>query len=142
MIIIYAKTKFNNCEWYFSFFIKKGVYSSIIILSWDNILTNINCFIKDSKVYINIIFPIIKGLFPLIFSLVSKDIIVLFINLVFYLKMIQYYLIGKYNYYPYQYNEDNMVDIVFWIITLVMTGLTILCSIVLISRFGATMFNS
>ena len=142
MIIIYAKTKFNNCEWYFSFFIKKGVYSSIIILSWDNILTNINCFIKDSKVYINIIFPIIKGLFPLIFSLVTKDIIVLFINLVFYLKMIQYYLRGKYNYYPYQYNEDNMVDIVFWIITLVMTGLTILCSIVLISRFGATMFNS
>ena len=143
MIIIYAKTKFNNCEWYFSFFIKKGVYSSIIILSWDNILTNINCFIKDSKVYINIIFPIIKGLFPLIFSLVAKDIIVLFINLVFYLKMIQYYLRCKYNYYSdYKYDENNFLGTAFWIITLAMTGLTILCSIVLISRLGATMFNS
>ena len=43
LIIIYVKTKLN-CQWYIIFFIKKGVYSSLIMLLWGNILLILNFY--------------------------------------------------------------------------------------------------
>ena len=99
LFIIYIKTKLN-CQWYITFFIKKGVYSSLIMLLWGNLLFNIMLIYPKSDSYIGVLFPVLRGLFPLVFSFIFKDIMVLFISLLYSVKTIV-------NIYGYFYSQAS-----------------------------------
>jgi hypothetical protein len=99
LIIIYIKTKLD-CQWYITFFIKKGVYSSLIMLLWGNLLFNIMLIYPKSDSYIGVLFPVLRGLFPLVFSFIFKDIMVLFISLLYSVKTIG-------NIYNYFYSQAS-----------------------------------
>ena len=98
LILIYL-TMNLNCEWYFVFAIKKGVFSSFIVLLWYNFfyiiiyLKTINYLINNDpsneSLYnfykgTGISFPIIIGLGSLAFSFFFKDIMVVFVNFLIY----------------------------------------------------------
>ena len=109
LIVIYILTKLNS-EWYIVMAIKKGVYSTFIILLWYNFfvtiihLKKINIYLKAYKdtskaeEYVNnlknffknagISFTIIFGLGSLIFSVVFKDLMAAFTNFLLYLGMV------------------------------------------------------
>ena len=109
LIVIYILTKLNS-EWYIVMAIKKGVYSTFIILLWYNFfvtiihLKKINIYLKAYKdtskadEYGNniknffknagISFTIIFGLGSLIFSVVFKDLMAAFTNFLLYLGMV------------------------------------------------------
>ena len=99
LIIIYLKMELN-CEWYFSFLIKKGVFSTFIIVLWYNFfcvilyLKTIDSYLDDEAdsenlysffkgMYIAFSFAI--GIVSLLFSFFFKDIIAAFVTFLLYL---------------------------------------------------------
>ena len=108
LIFIYIVTELK-AEWYIVLTIKKGLYSTFIIVLWYNFLHIIVClrsikyildgwnyydideddnFTKFLKV-IGIIFTLLFGLGSLAFSFIFKDIIAAFTNFLFYLSMVE-----------------------------------------------------
>ena len=140
LIIIYVKTKFNS-KWFFVLFIKKGTFSSLIMLLWGNILLNINIFIiaySKSSIYALILLPIIKGIGAIVFAFIFKDIMVLFINLLYIIKIIQNY----YNYY-YIYADPQWIRVkTFGFIPLIMLFLTLICLLIIIIIFKQRIYES
>lgn len=105
LILIYL-TMNLQCEWYFVFFIKKGVFSTFIALLWYNffniivLLKSVNCLINDefdSDDFFNfykgtgISFSIIIGLGCLAFSFFFRDIMVVFTNFLIYVGFVLYF---------------------------------------------------
>jgi len=135
LIIVYVKTKLTN-SWHINFFIKKGVYSSLIMLLWGNILLDVYIFTIKSEIVITIILPTVRTIGAIIFSLIFKDIMVLFINLLYNLNTIA-------NHYKYSYVNDKTG----WIgekigyISLIMIFLTLLCMLFLIIKFKERLFQ-
>lgn len=135
LIIVYAKTKLN-CSWHIIFFIKKGVYSSLIMLLWGNILLDVYIFITKTEIVITIILPAVRALGAIIFSLIFKDIMVLFINLLYNLNTIA-------NHYKYSYFNDKTG----WIgekigfMSLIIIILTLLCMLFLIIKFKERLYQ-
>lgn len=125
LIIVYIKTKLN-CQWYVIFFIKKGVYSSLIMVLWSNIFLNIFVFLDNSIIYSFILIPIGRGIGAIIFSLVFKDIMILFINMLYDIRTLK-------NHYTYHYLSDSefnyeYIPLIMIIITLgLMIGLIAKC---------------
>ena len=107
LIIIYIKTTLN-CDWYIVMAIKKGTYSTFIVLLWYNFFYTIICLrtvdcitdnLKDTdSEYTNnlislykvtgILFPILFALGVFIFSLLFKDLMALFVNFLIYIGMV------------------------------------------------------
>ena len=108
LIIIYIKTTLN-CDWYIVMAIKKGTYSTFIVLLWYNFfytiicLRTVDCFIiyrqnkKHSEFEDNLIslykvtgilFSILFSLGVFIFSLLFKDLMALFVNFLIYIGMV------------------------------------------------------
>ena len=88
LIIVYVKTKLNG-QWYVIFFIEKGAYSCLIMLLWGNLLNNLFLILLFEQIYTTIIFPILRAILPIVFSLIFKDIMFLFISLLYNIKTIQ-----------------------------------------------------
>ena len=137
LIIVYAKTKLN-CQWYVIFFIKKGAYSSLIMLLWENILCNIFYLAYDTKIYTCILFPIIRGLGAIIFSLIFNDIMVLFISLLYNIKTLEMH----YLYYYYLSPEKTWIEVQIGYISLTMFLITLILMIVLIAQFRHKLYIS
>lgn len=107
LIIIYIKTTLN-CDWYIVMAIKKGAYSTFIVLLWYNFFYTIICLrtvdcitdnLKDTdSEYTNnlislykvtgILFPILFALGVFIFSLLFKDLMALFVNFLIFIGMV------------------------------------------------------
>ena len=107
LIIIYIKTTLN-CDWYIVMAIKKGTYSTFIVLLWYNFFYTIICLrtvdcitdnLKDTdSEYTNnlislykvtgILFPILFALGVFIFSLLFKDLMALFVNFLIFIGMV------------------------------------------------------
>ena len=107
LIIIYIKTTLN-CDWYIVMAIKKGTYSTFIVLLWYNFFYTIICLrtvdcitdnLKDTDSdYTNnlislykvtgILFSILFALGVFIFSLLFKDLMALFVNFLIYIGMV------------------------------------------------------
>ena len=107
LIIIYIKTTLN-CDWYIVMAIKKGAYSTFIVLLWYNFFYTIICLrtvdcitdnLKDTDSdYTNnlislykvtgILFPILFALGVFIFSLLFKDLMALFVNFLIFIGMV------------------------------------------------------
>ena len=107
LIIIYIKTTLN-CDWYIVMAIKKGTYSTFIVLLWYNFFYTIICLrtvdcitdnLKDTDSdYTNnlislykvtgILFPILFALGVFIFSLLFKDLMALFVNFLIFIGMV------------------------------------------------------
>ena len=102
LIIIYIKTTLN-CDWYIVMAIKKGTYSTFIVLLQYNFLYTIICLIdnnykiesypkysdyRDKFITLykvtGILLPLIFGIGVFVFSLLFKDLMALFINLLIY----------------------------------------------------------
>ena len=109
LIIIYIKTTLN-CDWYIVMAIKKGTYSTFIVLLWYNFFYTIICLravdcsiidiyqnknILDYRDNLNslykvtgILFSILFALGVFIFSLLFKDLMALFVNFLIYIGMV------------------------------------------------------
>lgn len=105
MIFIYINTNFNCNDWMSNFFIKKGVYSCLIILFWYNfcysiyfvhIADKLNDNEYDASNWIRgcgLFFSIFFGLCTLIFSFFFKDILICFFNFLIYIGLAIYFYI-------------------------------------------------
>ena len=104
LIIVYLKTELN-CDWYIVLTIKKGIYSSFIIILLFNFFHMIVSFKyinavlddsnedseKDLRKFLKgsgIAFVILFGLISLIFSFFSKDLMAAFTTFLIYLGMV------------------------------------------------------
>ena len=109
LIIIYIKTTLN-CDWYIVMAIKKGTYSTFIVLLWYNFFYTIIClravdcaiiYRYQNKNYLDyedklislhkvtgILFSILFALGVFIFSLLFKDLMALFVNFLIYIGMV------------------------------------------------------
>lgn len=141
LIIIYIKTKLD-CQWYITFFIKKGVYSSLIMLLWGNLLSNVILIFPKSETYINIIFPILRGLFAIIFSFIFKDIMVLFISLLYSLKTIIHIYNYSYNLVDSDKQEIDWFKAEIAYISFITIGLTLASMIAIIVIFKHKIYLS
>ena len=105
LILIYLKMDLQ-CEWYFVFTIKKGVFSTFIVLLWYNFF-NVIIYLKSVNYIINddldtdsfynfymgtgISFSIIIGIGSLAFSFFFRDIMAAFVNFLIYVGFILYF---------------------------------------------------
>ena len=127
MSFIYIKTDLNNCKLYEILFIKKGSYSCLIILMWYYFCYNIyyvrradkpNDSYKDVmnwKRGCGLFCSIAFGIGSLIFSLIFKDLIVCFMNILIYIGLMVYYLKIPDYFRKLKYlnkNGDLIVDII------------------------------
>ena len=134
LIIVYCTTKFNNNNLLVSFSIKKGVYSSLIVLMLHHIF---NCIVAIK--YIDILNHIkyqeeeridffnlarvsispIFGFTIIIFSVIFKDAISLFINLLMYIGMLMNILTKRNVSYKEGSLKEFIIDIVMILVSLI-----------------------
>ena len=133
LIFIYIVTQLNT-EWYFVLSIKKGMYSTFIIILWYNffhIIVSLHTILNRDeeesvrKFYkvVGILFVILFGLGCLCFSLLFKDIIAAFTTFLIYLGMIEAFFTGDeddINKKKESFNgvADGVLDIIFMILSL------------------------
>ena len=135
MIFIYIMTDLNDINWMTNFFIKKGVYSCLIILFWYNFCYSIFYVYLENNKYdktddkikwtkrCGLGLSIVFGLCSLVFSYFFKDILICFLNFLIYIGLAIYFYI--YNsqfvsqfyintfdnsYYNNKYNYKNSRD--------------------------------
>ena len=142
LIIIYIKTTLN-CDWYIVMAIKKGTYSTFIVLLWYNFfytiicLRTVDCVINDLKernsnlednlisLYkvTGILFPILFALGVFIFSLLFKDLMALFVNFLIYIGMVISFFnasvsMKELRKESFNGEADGIIDIIFMALTL------------------------
>ena len=142
LIIIYIKTTLN-CDWYFVMAIKKGTYSTFIVLLWYNFfyiiicLRTVDCIIdnlkdtnsnyRDNLISLHkvtgILFSILFALGVFIFSLLFKDLMALFVNFLIFIGMIISFFnadafIKEFRKENLNGEADGIIDIVFMGISL------------------------
>ncbi len=141
LVLVYIFTELNS-EWYIVMAIKKGVYSTFIILLWYNFFHMIVSFKTiNYKIKINkeattdedgdikflrgtgISFTIIIGIGSLVFSFIFKDLMAAFTNFLIYMGMVfaffnknEYIVSQRKNYNKY---ADGILDIIIMICSLV-----------------------
>ena len=141
LVLVYIFTELNS-EWYIVMAIKKGVYSTFIILLWYNFFHMIVSFKTiNYKIKINkeattdedgdikflrgtgISFTIIIGIGSLVFSFIFKDLMAAFTNFLIYMGMVfaffnknEYIISQRKNYNKY---ADGILDIIIMICSLV-----------------------
>ena len=108
------------------------------MLLWENILCNIFYLAYDTKIYTCILFPIIRGLGAIIFSLIFNDIMVLFISLLYNIKTLEMH----YLYYYYLSPEKTWIEAQIGYISLTMLLITLILMIVLIAQFRHKLYIS
>ena len=100
LVFIYLQTDFE-ARWYVVLTTKKGVYSSLIALTWYLFWAFINLqeitkdeqsksFLKDS----GIAFSILIGVGNIVFGVFFKDLVVLITNFLIYVGMVQHYYVN------------------------------------------------
>lgn len=131
MIFIYIMTDFITNDWWAEYSLKKGTFSCLIILFWYNFCYSIfwvRFFTDPSKATqdfakgCGIAFSLLFGIGSLAFSIVFKDIMICFMNILIYIGMIKYYF-----YYPVQYrsktdyneNGDGAIDLIILICSII-----------------------
>ena len=130
MLFIYFSTEFDSKNWQANFFIKKGVFSCLIVLFWYNVCYDIFYLHKalrptGKKIFswmkgCGLAFSIIFGLGSNVFAFFYKDILICFFNLLIYIGLTIYYYkyeakkfsydfywYGYYNNYLDRYNSFN-----------------------------------
>ena len=130
MLFIYFATEFDKENWQANFFIKKGVFSCLIVLFWYNVCYDIfylhNALRPTGKRIFNwmkgcgLAFSIIFGIGSNTFAFFYKDILICFFNLLIYIGLTLYYYkyeakknfdknYETYNYYDgyYHYTFDD-----------------------------------
>ena len=143
LLIIYIKTNLD-CDWYIVFAIKKGTYSTFIVLLFYNFLNAIECLraahlfsgyahadsnywermetkLRDFNDTIGITLSSLFAISVLIFSCLFKDLMALFVNIIIDIEMIigfftSYALSSKCRYS--RLLTEGMIDILSLIISL------------------------
>lgn len=142
MIFFYINTNFNKANWMANFYIRKGVYSVLILLFWYNFCYSIFYVHIASKLEdsydasksiraCSLTLSIIFGLCNLIFSFYFKDILICFLNLLIYIGLVIYFYICyfsssrsknlDYYYFDDKINQgDGIVDIIIIALSLIL----------------------
>ena len=113
MLFIYFTTGFDKENWKANFFIKKGVFSCLIVLFWYNVCYDIfylhNALRPKGKKIFNwmkgcgLAFSIIFGIGSNTFAFFFKDILICFFNLLIYIGLTIYY-------YKYQLKKNFNIN--------------------------------
>ena len=119
MIFIYINTNFSKDDWTSNLFIKKGVFSCLIILFWYNfcydifhvhaVNTTCNEEINKWMKGCGLAFSIIFGVCNIVFSYIFKDIFYCSMNLLIYIGLVIFFYISDYKYK--NNNGDGIVDL-------------------------------
>ena len=130
MIFIYIMTQFKSQDWWAEYSLKNGVYSCLIILFWYNFCYSIYLVRSVSNVAdvkwikgCSLAFSIIFGIGSLTFSVIFKDIMITFMNMLIYLGMaIQYFNIGEDTTSGKDFNKngDGAIDIIMLICSFIL----------------------
>lgn len=130
MIFIYIMTQFKSQDWWAEYSLKNGVYSCLIILFWYNFCYSIYLVRAASNVAdvkwikgCSLAFSIIFGIGSLTFSVIFKDIMITFMNMLIYLGMaIQYFNIGEDTTSGKDFNKngDGAIDIIMLICSFIL----------------------
>ena len=131
MIIIYKFTVIKTEKWWINFFLK-GSFSCFTIIFWYNVCYDIYYlrladretlrdreWLKECGVSFSIIF----GLCCIIFSFIFKDILIAFLNILFYIGFsIYYFKIPEYARVDKDFNEngDGIVDIIILVFSIIL----------------------
>jgi hypothetical protein len=147
LIVVYITTELN-CEWYIVLAIKKGVYSSFIILLLYNFFHIIvyfrllNYALDDDVEWddvrkflkgIGIAFSILFGILSIVFSFLFKDIMAAFTTFLLYMGMVLTFFNRNDSQKRRRKEEfngyaDGVIDIIFMILSLVcITILILMC---------------
>ena len=122
MVFIYIKTDLNDINWIANFFIKKGVYSCLIILFWYNFCYSIYYVFLENHKHLKIDdntkwhkkyglgFSIVFGLCSIIFSYFFKDILICFMNFLIYIGLAIYFYIYNLQFFSYNYKNSRDYD--------------------------------
>ena len=152
LIVIYFKTELN-CDWYIVLSIKKGVYSSFIILllynffhiiisfKGINYLLDENTKLEDVRKFLRgtgIAFTILFGIISLVFSFLFKDLMAAFTTFLIYLGMVMTFFNRTDSQKKRRKEEFNgYADGVFHIIFML---LSLACIAILILKFRQILF--
>ena len=136
LIYVYIKTNLQS-EWYIVLTIKKGLFSSLIVILWYNLFytsiligcintsASIDSFLKGA----GISFSILIGFGSLIFSLVFKDVIAAVTNLLIYIGLVSSFfgMNGKNELIRSFYGgvADGVIEIIIMVLNLVVILLLI-----------------
>ena len=130
MIFIYIMTQFKSQDWWAEYSLKNGVYSCLIILFWYNFCYSIylvraasNGADEKRRKGCSLAFSIIFGIGSLTFSVIFKDIMITFMNMLIYLGMaIQYFNIGEDTTSGKDFNKngDGAIDIIMLICSFIL----------------------
>ena len=137
--LIYVYTKTNlQAEWYIVLTIKKGLFSSLIVILWYNlfytsiiigIINNLRGDIYSFLKGAGISFSILVGFGSLIFSLVFKDVIAAVTNLLIYIGLVSSFfgMNGKNGIMRSLYGgvADGVIEIIIMVLNLVVILLLI-----------------
>lgn len=100
MVFIYIMTDFTTIDWWAEYSLKKGTFSCLIILFWYNFCYSIFWVryeadpIKADQKFAKgcgMAFSLLFGIGSLAFSVVFKDIMICFMNILIYFGMAKYY---------------------------------------------------
>lgn len=133
MIIMYKFTEIKSEKWWAKFFLK-GAFSCFVILFWYNFCYNIyylrladkdSSFLYDSEWQrgCGVSFSIIFGLCCIIFSFIFKDILMCFLNILFYIGFsIYYFNLPEVLRNTKQFNEngDGIVDMIILVFSIIL----------------------
>ena len=132
MVFIYINTNLVNCRWWEILLLKKGAYSCFIILMWYYFCYDIYYVRRVDKVNdsyeqiwnwkrgCGLFFSIAFGIGSIAFSLIFKDLIVSFMNIVIYSGLLVYYLKIPNYFRKLKYlnkNGDLIVDIILLVLS-------------------------
>ena len=135
LIFIYIKTDLEGCKWWEILLLKKGTYSSLIVLMWYYFCYDIYYVHSKNnedetfeekwnwKRGCGIFSSVVFGLGTLIFSFIFKDLIACFINIIVYTGLIVYYYKIPNYFRKIKYlnkNADGGIDIAILFLSLVM----------------------
>ena len=145
LILIYIKMELN-CEWYIVMTIKKGLFSSLIVILWYNLfhiiicLRSIDCLLgdcdKDSLTSFfkstGLAFSIVIGIGSLVFSALFNDVAAAFTNFLIYLGFVIYFFYSNTETIKIKRKDefngvaDGVIDIIIMCLSLILIAICVI----------------
>ena len=131
MVFIYIMTDFTTIDWWAEYSLKKGTFSCLIILFWYNFCYSIFFAryvadpIKATQKFAKgcgMAFSLLFGIGSLAFSVVFKDIMICFMNILIYYGMVKYYFdlpIKSRSTKDFNENGDGAMDLLILICSII-----------------------
>ena len=152
LIIIYITTELN-CEWYIVMIIKKGFFSTLIIILWYNLYHVIICLrsidiildyndkdsLRSCFKATGIIFSVLIGIGSFVFSFIFNDVAAAFTNFLIYLGFVLYFFKTNRDEKTKNYRKEHFNGVADGVIDIIMMCLSIVLIAILVIRHNSVL---